>query len=378
MRKDTSTKINIYIIFNIIIYIIILINFTHTSCKKQDSPGIIVPETLSPFAEDDPDSSAEVTVKLSHAADNEVSVFYATESGTASAGRNFVHSGGRLVFKPGEISKNVSIEIIHDTVSKQDVSFRINFSEPVNSVLSGNITEITIMNVDFAGIAWSDEFNANLLNTQDWNYEKGAGGWGNNELQTYTNSTENVHIDSGYLHITANNPANNYFTSGRITTLGKRTFTYGRIEIRARLPEGKGIWPALWMLGAGFPGTGWPACGETDIMELLGHEPSKIYGTVHWDSNGHKSRSGTSSLINDKFSNTFHIFSLIRSPNNLRWLIDGKQFFRLNSSEINGFPVNSAQFLIFNIAVGGNWPGRPDGTTEFPQNMIIDYVRFYQ
>ena len=171
------------------------------------------------------------------------------------------------------------------------------------------------------------------------------------------------------------------YTSGRINTHGKKQFTYGRVDIRAKLPEGKGIWPALWMLGSGFPTLGWPACGEIDMLELLGHEPSVAHGAVHWNSNGHKSRTNSFTLSNDKFSSGFHIFSFTWTPNKLIWMVDKQQFFYLSRAEMPDFPFDMPQFLICNVAVGGNWPGSPDGTTVFPsahdsglyQNLSITY-----
>ncbi len=239
---------------------------------------------------------------------------------------------------------------------------------------------IKIINVDYTTLVWNDEFENGPLNTEYWNYEEGAGGWGNNELQTYNDSEENVHIDSGYLHITALNPSTSYYTSGRITTQGKKEFTWMRVDIRAKLPIGQGIWPALWMLGSNYSTVGWAKCGEIDIMEYLGHQPSVVYGNIHWDVNGyiHRGTSYSLSISSSTFNSDFHIFTFIWTPNNLRWLVDGYQYYNLNISSISGFPINFPQFFIFNVAVGGNWPGNPDETTVFPQHMIIDYIRVYQ
>jgi hypothetical protein len=337
-----------------------------TSCKNEGSsvdPKFLFSENYIPAPEDDTDGSISVPVYLSGESDKPVSVDYMTVDSTAIAGKDYVAiTSGSLTFQPGELAKEIIFNILPDTAVKKDVYFTIKFSNPVNSTLSRSGITVRIINVDFKNLAWTEDFTTVALNTTIWNYEQGAGGWGNNELQTYTNLSDNVHLDSGYLHITALKTGANY-TSGRINTLGKKTFTYGRFDIRAKLPEGKGIWPALWMI---------------DMMELLGHEPSVTHGAVHWNSNGHKSRTNSFSLSNDKFSSGFHIFSFTWTPNKLIWVVDNQQYFYLTRAEMPDFPFDFPQFLICNVAVGGNWPGSPDGTTVFPQHMIVDYIRIYQ
>lgn len=352
------------------------------SCKNEGSsedPKFLFSENYIPAPEDDTDGSISVPVYLSTESDKPVSVDYITADSTAFAGKDYLAiTSGSLTFQPGELAKEISFNVLPDTAVKKDVYFTIKFSNPVNGTLSKSGITVRIINVDFANLAWTEEFTTIALNTTIWNYEQGAGGWGNNELQTYTNLSDNVHLDSGYLHITALNTTGTKYTSGRINTLGKKQFIYGRIDIRAKLPEGKGIWPALWMLGSGFPTLGWPACGEIDMLELLGHEPSVAHGAVHWNSNGHKSRTNSFTLSNDKFSSGFHIFSFTWTPNKLIWIVDKQQFFYLTRAEMTDFPFDLPQFLICNVAVGGNWPGSPDGTTVFPQHMIVDYIRIYQ
>jgi hypothetical protein len=378
-----AIKIN-YILMKIKLCIILTIfiqSAIFTACKNEDSsadPKFLFSENYIPAPEDDPDGSLSVSVYLSAVSDKPVSVDYITADSTAVAGKDYVAiTSGSLTFQPGELAKEIRFNVLPDTTVKKDVYFTIKFSNPVNGTLTKSGITIRIINVDFVNLAWTEDFTTVALNTTIWNYEQGAGGWGNNELQNYTNLSDNVHLDSGYLHITALKTGTNY-TSGRINTQGKKQFTYGRVEIRAKLPEGKGIWPALWMLGSGFPTLGWPACGEIDILELLGHEPSVAHGAVHWNSNGHKSRTNSFTLSNDKFSSGFHIFSFTWTPNKLIWMVDKQQFFYLSRSEMPDFPFDMPQFLICNIAVGGNWPGSPDGTTVFPQHMIVDYIRIYQ
>ncbi|MAI24354.1 MAG: hypothetical protein CL828_09870 [Crocinitomicaceae bacterium] len=231
-------------------------------------------------------------------------------------------------------------------------------------------------------LVWSDEFDGTSLNLDNWTYDLGASGWGNNEWQNYTNSTQNSSVADGYLTITARQEGSSY-TSARLKSQGLQSFQYGRMDIRAKLPEGQGIWPAIWMLGDNFTSTGWPACGEIDIMEMIGHQPSTAHGTAHWGSswNFHQYTGSSITLPNgEKFSEAFHLFSVIWEENQITWLMDDQAYFSIDSAQMNGqpYPFNAQFFFIMNIAVGGNWPGYPDATTEFPQHMVVDCIRVFQ
>ncbi len=368
-----------------LIFTAVLIPYTiFSSCKNESSsittPDIIFTSTTILVAEDAPGAVVKLPVYLSEASDKIVTVDFATSDSTAIAGQDYVAvQSGKLTFNPGEKSKSISISILHNTDLKQDVYFRVVITNPVNASLNKTDMTIRVVNIDYATLVWSDEFTDTYLNTSCWNYELGNNnGWGNNEKEVYTNNADNVHLDSGYLHITVLNPSVNSYTSGRITTLGKKEFTYGRVEIRAKLPQGQGIWPALWMLGSNISIVGWPKCGEIDIMELLGQQPDKVYGTLHWDNSGHKSMGSNMTLSGGSFSNNFHIFTLIWTPNNFKWMIDNTQYFELTRTAISSFPFDLPEFFIFNVAVGGNWPGSPDGTTTFPQHLIVNYIKIYQ
>jgi len=353
------------------------------SCERdtgQNSyPKLLISGTEISISEDEPNGIAEIPMYFSFVPRSGGSFEYYTADSTAVAGKDYKGiSKEKLSFKPGDTYVIIRCEVIPNTERIYDAAFKIKLQNAENCVLPASELEVKILNVDYETLVWSDEFNGGSLNTLYWNYEKGGGGWGNNELQVYTDLKENVHLDSGYLHITALNPSPAYYTSGRITTQGKKEFTNGKVEIRAKLPEGKGLWPALWMLGANFSNVGWPSCGEIDIMESLGHEPSVSYGALHWNLNGHTYVTGTYTLPAGKFSTEFHVFSLVWTPTRIKWFVDGNQFFSKIHTEINGFPIRLPMFFIFNVAVGGNWPGNPDQTTKFPQHMIVDYIRVYQ
>lgn len=242
-------------------------------------------------------------------------------------------------------------------------------------------------------LVWADEFDAESntpIDEASWTCEVGGWGWGNNEHQFYTTSLDNVaHDGEGNLAIHA--IQENYedgecwygaceYTSARCITLDKVEFTYGRVEARIRLPYGQGIWPAFWMLGANFPDVGWPASGEIDIMEFLGHELETVHGTIHGPGYSGASGIGNSYSIAENFSDDYHIFAIDWDPNVIRWYVDGELFGTVSVGNIGNseWVYDHDFFLITNIAVGGNWPGYPDETTEFPQEMLIDYIRVYQ
>ena len=241
-------------------------------------------------------------------------------------------------------------------------------------------------------LVWADEFETEELDADKWSYQFGTGrdegltGWGNNELQYYTDREENIFIEDDMLHIVAreeNFEGMNY-TSARIRSIDKGDWLYGRFEIRAKMPEGQGIWPAIWMMPTESVYGGWAASGEIDIMEYLGHEPDKVHGTLHyggsWPDNVD---SGDDYQLDDgKFSDDFHVFTLEWEYGEIRWYVNGEHYQTQNSwyTDGHGFPApfNQKFHMILNVAVGGNWPGNPDDTTEFPQKLIVDYVRVYQ
>ncbi|MGH9601841.1 MAG: glycoside hydrolase family 16 protein [Terriglobales bacterium] len=242
-------------------------------------------------------------------------------------------------------------------------------------------------------MVWSDEFDGPSGSSVDpgkWSFETGGHGWGNNELQSYTDQTRNARLEKGKLVITAHREdhsgadgiARNY-TSARLHTRGKFSQQYGRFEARIRLPRGQGIWPAFWMLGSDLPQAGWPAAGEIDIVENIGSEPSVIHGTLHGPGySGDKGVSSSSALPKGKkFSDKFHVFAVEWEPGRIRFFVDRRLYRTVTPADL---PPNTAWvfdhpfYLILNVAVGGNWPGSPNSATAFPQTMQVDYVRVYR
>jgi beta-glucanase (GH16 family) len=227
-------------------------------------------------------------------------------------------------------------------------------------------------------LAWSDEFNAAAWtspNGSKWVMETGGGGWGNNELEVYTNSTNNArHDGAGNLIIEARRNGSGY-TSARLKTQGKYSQTYGKIEARLAIPKGQGLWPAFWMLGTNIGSVGWPKCGEIDIMEHVNSNDT-IYGTMHWDYNGYASYGGNTTAAP---VTNFHTYMLDWNPWSLNWYVDGRLYFQGNIlNNINGTEeFQRPFFILLNLAVGGNWPGAPNSATPFPSQYKIDYVRAY-
>ncbi len=234
----------------------------------------------------------------------------------------------------------------------------------------------TFAQTKYNKLIWSDEFNYNgAPDSSKWSYNSGAGGWGNNELEYYTDRPQNVMVKDGMLHITAlkEDYKDSHYTSARILTKGKFSFKYGRIEVRAKLPAGVGTWPAIWMLGSNIDSVHWPACGEIDIMEHLGRDMNKIYGTLHYPEHFGDHANGKTTMVKD--ATQFHIYGLEWTPDFLKISVDGKVYQTVeNSPEI---PFNHDFFIILNMAMGGNFGG-PVDLNVTKATMEVDYVRVYQ
>jgi beta-glucanase (GH16 family) len=388
----------------------LLILLAFVACKKDDTgdpdpqkPSLSVSDVTQ--AEGNVNNTMQFTVRLSQAATTNVLVNYSTLSGTAQAGADFTAiANEQLLFSAGETEKKVVVQILGDEIEESDESFELVLLNPANAVLgqaraNGNITNDdnnNALNIPTTGyitpetypgrtLVWQDEFNTNTLNTAAWTQETGNnGGWGNNELQYYR--PENTFFSDGKLVIEARQESFNgsLYTSSRMITKGKKEFKYGRVDIRAALPKGKGIWPALWMLGSNFATAGWPACGEIDIMEMIGSQPGTTHGTIHYGTSTatHQQRTASKTLSNNALlADEFHVFSIEWEENRIRWYLDDVQFHEATPATIGAgqpWPFNQNFFFIFNLAVGGNWPGNPDGTTILPQRLVVDYIRVFQ
>jgi beta-glucanase (GH16 family) len=229
---------------------------------------------------------------------------------------------------------------------------------------------------------WSDEFDGAELDRTKWVAELGGGGWGNHELQYYTGRKENLRVDGGNLVIEARREGveSGEFTSARIKTAGLRERTYGRYEARIRLPKGQGIWPAFWLLGGNVASSGWPRCGEIDIMENIGKEPALVHGTLHGPGySGAEGFGKPSELAGAAYADDFHVFAVEWEPGEVRWYRDGVLFNKARPELVKGdWVFDHPFFVILNLAVGGDWPGKPDASTTLPQQMLVDYVRVYR
>ena len=240
-------------------------------------------------------------------------------------------------------------------------------------------------------LTWSDEFNQPNGSAPDpskWRFDTGGGGWGNGELETYTSRPDNAVIQDGNLVITARRETytgsdgiTRDYTSARLNTGGPFAQAYGRFEARIQIPAGQGMWPAFWMIGDDIGAAGWPGCGEIDIMENIGREPQTVHGTVHGP--GYSGTGGISApyTIASAFAADFHVFAVEWDPQSVRFLVDDVAYTTVTPQNLpagTNWVFDHPFFVILNLAVGGYWPGAPDATTVFPQQMRVDYVRVYR
>jgi beta-glucanase (GH16 family) len=359
-------------------------------------PEVILPDRVR-ISEGTNSTMIPLTIRLSGATTVPVTIKWSTVEGSAKAGSDFTQSiDNTLTFNAGVIAQQIQVEVLGDNMMELDEGFFIHFSDVQNAtfvpkdivIIMDNDDNFSLESLDDGPIspdsydgfelAWSDEFDGSSINTNNWGYDIGAGGWGNSELQSYTSSPVNSFVEDGKLSIVATKLYATY-NSARLLSKNKKDFTYGRIDIRAKMPVGKGIWPALWMLGANISQVSWPRCGEIDIMEYLGHIPKQVHGTVHYNDGGHRYIGGQYTLSGSEgFNAKFHVFTILWSEYGIRWYVDYQPFYSIDDTDVKFEAFRLPQFFIMNVAVGGVWPGYPDETTVFPQTMQVDYVRVFQ
>ncbi len=242
-------------------------------------------------------------------------------------------------------------------------------------------------------LVWSDEFNGPNGSPPDpskWKLETGGSGWGNNELEYYTNRPQNAYQQDGSLVIkvlaekfTGPDGVTRNYTSARLKTQGKFSQTGGRFEARIKIPRGQGIWPAFWMLGADISDVNWPNCGEIDVMENIGKEPGTVHGTIHGPgySGSHGIGSPFSLPAGQNFADDFHIYAIEWEGQSIRFFVDDHLYATRTPADLptrTKWVYDHPFFLLLNVAVGGGWPGSPDASSTYPQTMLVDYVRVYQ
>ena len=240
-------------------------------------------------------------------------------------------------------------------------------------------------------LVWSDEFNGadgSVPDATKWAIQTGGDGWGNHELEYYTARPQNVQVSGGNLVITAAKEdytgpdgVTQHYTSARLQTKGLFSQTNGRFEARIKIPKGQGMWPAFWMLGNDIDTSGWPACGEIDIMENIGKEPAINHGSLHGPGYAPGNVTASYTIPTGALADDYHVYAVEWEAQQVRFYVDSTLYATFTPSNLpQGSPweFNKPFFVLLNVAVGGDWPGSPDGTTQFPQQMLVDYVRVYQ
>lgn len=246
---------------------------------------------------------------------------------------------------------------------------------------------VSIVPPDGWKLKWNDEFNDSEIDLAKWTYDIGAGGWGNGEGEFYTSRKENARTENGTLVIEARTEKyeDSYYTSARLKTQGLQDFQYGRIEAKIKVPKGKGLWPAFWLLGSSFnntigSGSNWPTCGEIDIMEYIGKEPDLILGTIHGP--GYSGALGFTKWNRQDYeiADEFHTYAIEWEPGKITWFYDNQSYFTVNKSDIGDreWVFDQPFFLIINLAVGGQFPGAVGLDTNFPAQLLIDYIRVFE
>lgn len=382
-----------------------------TGCGKKSNSGTDATpkmsfDDVSVLEGNSGTGNVEIKFTLDHSSPKAVSFTCTTINGTAKSGEDFTAVNQTITFQPNELEKKLVINIVTDDLKEPDEVFQVHVENPVNVILLKGTVSVTLRNDDtkitfdntgydaptsYPGyaLAWNDEFNGTALDNTIWSAETGDGcpalcGWGNNELEYYTNPPNNVFFQDGKMVIEAKAETfgGKNYTSTKINTKGKKPFKLGRIDIRAILPKGKGIWPAFWLLPQDNVYGAWPKSGEIDMVEAMGSEPSKVLGTLHFGPGPNSTYISRNYSLpgGATFNDKFHVFSLEWKQDEIKWYIDNVLYTTISKADLgsNNYPFNESFYFIINLAVGGNFPGAPDATTVFPQWLIVDYIRVYQ
>jgi Glycosyl hydrolases family 16/PKD domain len=340
--------------------VLLCLFFVLSSCKKSSSNNgatTNVPSNLVVTATASTDGSGNVAFTAT--ADNAVSYTYEFGDGSSTA----TVATGSTTYKYTVTGTNTYTVTVTATSSS-------------GGTLKKSI-QVTIVVNGSTGLVWSEEFNTDgAPNTAKWGYDLGGGGWGNNEQEYYTNRSDNVAVLNGVLKITAKKESymGSNYTSARLLSKDKFSFKYGKIEVRAKLPAGGGTWPAIWMLGNNINTAPWPACGEIDIMEHVGNQLNKIYGTLHHPGHSGGNGDGSTIVIPDA-TTAFHNYILEWSATSIKFYVDTQLFYSFTNTAT--LPFNQNFFIILNVAMGGNFGGAIDAAFSSAA-MEIDYIRVYQ
>lgn len=327
--------------------------FVFLSCSKAGNTATetIYPTNLNVTADVSTDNSGNVTFRAT--ASNAVSYEFDLGNGMFRS-----TASGELTYRY-PASGNYTVKVTGKSATGQTISKSLPIS--VNVVLA---------------LVWSDEFNTDgAPDPAKWGYDLGGGGWGNNELEYYTNRLENASVSNGTLKITAKKEAfgGNAYTSARLLTKNKFSTRYGKIEVKAKLPAGAGTWPAIWMLGNNIDAVGWPACGEIDIMEHKGSDENRIYSTLHHPGHSGGNGDGRTTVIQNA-TTAFHVYAVEWSAAEIKFSVDGNAFYTFNN--MSSLPFNQDFFIILNVAMGGGFAG-PVDPAFVSSSMEVDYVRVY-
>lgn len=363
---------------NRIAMVSLLLSFLLVFCDKNDSPdNTLDPSNLTVTVVSIDNESGTVVIQAS--AQNALNFrLFVGDADTAAA----VNETGlfEYTFEEGEGQYEITIRAYGESGRYIKASRTITISAVPNEPVPLDSGYFSPLTYDGYTLVWQDEFNGSSVNAENWTFETG-GNWFNNELQYYREENARVADDVLTIEARKEDYGDDNYTSARMITQNKKTFKYGRVDIRALLPEGQGLWPALWTLGNNIGSVGWPQCGEMDIMEMIGGSGREktVHSTMHWDDgNGHASYGLSYTSTGKNFHEKYHVFSIVWDENQIRSYVDNHQYFTIDITPPALSEFHQEHFFIFNVAVGGIWPGNPDETTIFPQQMKVDYIRVFQ